>query len=148
MRKIIHDYTREAGVRNLERQIATLCRKVAKDVAAGCEEKKIITPEVITELLGPIKFYSEVAERTSEPGVATGLAWTPTGGDILFIEATQMDGNKNLILTGQSRSEEHTSELQSHSFISYAVFCLKKKKYTTHIPLYSSLCSIQLTIRR
>jgi len=101
VRKIIRDYTREAGVRNLERQIASVCRKVAKDVAAGKIEKRNITQDDVVELLGPVKFYSEVAERTSEPGVATGLAWTPTGGDILFIEATQMLGNKGLMLTGQ-----------------------------------------------
>jgi ATP-dependent Lon protease len=101
VRKIIRDYTREAGVRNLERQIATVCRKVAKQVATGKAEKRIIAPDDLHDKLGPIKFYSEVAERTSEPGVATGLAWTPTGGDILFIEATQMNGSKGLILTGQ-----------------------------------------------
>ncbi|NOY59624.1 MAG: endopeptidase La, partial [Calditrichaeota bacterium] len=141
MRKIIHDYTREAGVRNLERQIATLCRKVAKDVAAGCEEKKIIAPEVVTELLGPIKFYSEVAERTSEPGVATGLAWTPTGGDILFIEATQMAGNKSLMLTGQlgdvmkESAQAALSYIRSHAKdlgISPSFF--NKKDLHIHVP--------------
>lgn len=101
LRKIIREYTRESGVRNLERQIGTVCRKVAKDVASGNEKKKKVTPELVTELLGPQKFYSEVAERTSEPGIATGLAWTPVGGDILFIEATQMAGSKGLTLTGQ-----------------------------------------------
>ena len=101
VRKIIHEYTREAGVRNLEREIASVCRKVAKEVASGNLEKQTITNEKIIEMLGPLKFYSEVAERTSEPGVATGLAWTPSGGDILFIECTQMDGSKGLTLTGQ-----------------------------------------------
>ncbi|MBN2357593.1 endopeptidase La [candidate division KSB1 bacterium] len=99
--KIIRDYTREAGVRNLERQIATVCRKVAKKVARGEQGPFKIEMEQLTEMLGPVKFYSEVAERTSEPGVAVGLAWTPTGGDILFVEATQMSGNKGLMLTGQ-----------------------------------------------
>ena len=101
VRKIIQGYTREAGVRNLERQIATVCRKVAKEVAAGVDEKKVITAENLSEFLGPEKFYAEVKERTSQSGVATGLAWTPTGGDVLFIEATQMPGSKGLILTGQ-----------------------------------------------
>jgi ATP-dependent Lon protease len=101
VRKIIQDYTREAGVRNLEREIATVCRKVARAVAEGQEEKRSIKPEDLREMLGPVKFYSEVAERKGEPGVATGLAWTSTGGDILFIEATQMAGSKGLILTGQ-----------------------------------------------
>ncbi len=99
--RIIRDYTREAGVRNLERQIATVCRKVAKKVAAGEPGPYTITPEQVVELLGPPRFYAEVAERTSEPGVAVGLAWTPTGGDVLFIEATRMSGTKGLMLTGQ-----------------------------------------------
>jgi ATP-dependent Lon protease len=99
--KIIREYTREAGVRNLERQIATVCRKVAKKVAAGETGSNTITPEAVVEMLGPPRFYSEVAERTNEPGVAVGLAWTPTGGDVLFIEATQMSGTKGLMLTGQ-----------------------------------------------
>ncbi|MDZ7369568.1 MAG: endopeptidase La [candidate division KSB1 bacterium] len=100
--KIVQSYTREAGVRNLERQIATICRKIARQVAAGSEQKKfVVTAESLTEYLGPEKFFSEVKERTSQPGVATGLAWTPTGGDVLFVEATQMAGSKGLILTGQ-----------------------------------------------
>jgi ATP-dependent Lon protease len=101
IRNIIQDYTREAGVRNLERQIATVCRKVARKVAEGDEEKKSIKPENLHDLLGPKKYYSEVKQRIGEPGVATGLSWTPTGGDILFIEATMMKGSKNLSLTGQ-----------------------------------------------
>ncbi|HPI73488.1 MAG TPA: endopeptidase La [bacterium] len=99
--RIIRDYTREAGVRNLERQIAAVCRKVAKKVAAGESGRSDIKPASLPELLGPVRYFSDVAERTHEPGVATGLAWTPTGGDILFIEATQMQGNKGLMLTGQ-----------------------------------------------
>ncbi len=101
VRRIIRDYTREAGVRNLERQIATVCRKVAKQVASGNEKKIVIKQAELLEMLGPAKFYSEIAERTSKPGVATGLAWTPTGGDVLFIESTLMAGSKGLILTGQ-----------------------------------------------
>jgi len=99
---IISSYTREAGVRNLEREIAAICRGVAKDVASGNnKEKVVITTENIHKFLGPVKFFPEVAERTSEPGVATGLAWTPTGGDIIFVEATKMRGEKGLTLTGQ-----------------------------------------------
>ncbi|MGQ9854185.1 MAG: endopeptidase La [Candidatus Oleimicrobiaceae bacterium] len=101
VRRIIQEYTREAGVRNLEREIASICRKVAKEVAAHGDSKHIITPDKLEEYLGPGKFYSEVKERTSEPGVATGLAWTPVGGDILFVEATKMRGNNRLTLTGQ-----------------------------------------------
>jgi ATP-dependent Lon protease len=99
---IISSYNREAGVRNLEREIAAICRGVAKDVASGTnQEKVIVTPELLHKFLGPVKFFPEVAERTSEPGVATGLAWTPTGGDIIFVEATKMRGEKGLTLTGQ-----------------------------------------------
>ena len=98
---IISSYTREAGVRNLEREIAAVCRGVAKDVARGIKEKVVIDSEKIHKFLGPVKFFPEVAERTSEPGVATGLAWTPTGGDIIFVEATKMLGEKGLTLTGQ-----------------------------------------------
>jgi ATP-dependent Lon protease len=98
---IISSYTREAGVRNLEREIAAICRGVAKDVARGIKEKVVIGPELLHKFLGPVKFFLEVAERTSAPGVATGLAWTPTGGDIIFVEATKMRGEKGLTLTGQ-----------------------------------------------
>jgi len=101
LQTIISSYTREAGVRNLEREIATICRGVAKDVARGIKEKVVIGPDNLHRFLGPVKFFLEVAERTSEPGVATGLAWTPTGGDIIFVEATKMRGEKGLTLTGQ-----------------------------------------------
>jgi ATP-dependent Lon protease len=98
---IINSYTREAGVRNLEREIAAVCRGVAKEVAEGNQEKAVVGESMLHKFLGPVKFFPEVAERTAEPGVATGLAWTPTGGDIIFIEATQMRGEKGLTLTGQ-----------------------------------------------
>jgi ATP-dependent Lon protease len=98
---IISSYTREAGVRNLEREIAAICRGVAKDVARGIKEKVVIVPENLHKFLGPVKFFLEVAERTYDAGVATGLAWTPTGGDIIFVEATKMRGEKGLTLTGQ-----------------------------------------------
>jgi ATP-dependent Lon protease len=98
---VITSYTREAGVRNLEREIATICRGVAKDVARGVKEKVVIVPDNLHRFLGPVKFFLEVAERTSNSGVATGLAWTPTGGDIIFVEATKMRGEKGLTLTGQ-----------------------------------------------
>ncbi|MGZ3538400.1 MAG: endopeptidase La, partial [Thermodesulfobacteriota bacterium] len=101
LQTIISSYTREAGVRNLEREIATTCRGVAKDVARGIKEKVMISPDNLHKFLGPVKFFPEVAERTSEPGVATGLAWTPTGGDIIFVEVTKMRGEKGLTLTGQ-----------------------------------------------
>ena len=101
LRRITLEYTREAGVRNLEREIANICRGVARKVAEGQKGLTIVDAESVPSYLGPAKFFSEVAERTSEPGVATGLAWTPTGGDILFVEATRMKGRKGFILTGQ-----------------------------------------------
>jgi len=100
IKKIIGEYTREAGLRNLEREIATVCRRVAKEVAKGVTEPVSVTPEMIHKFLGPFKFFSELAERTSEPGVATGLAWTQAGGDIIFVEAIKMPGKKTLSLTG------------------------------------------------
>jgi len=97
---IIEQYTREAGVRNLEREVANVIRAVAVKVAENEAYDPKLTPTKIGDLLGPQRYYSEVAERTEVPGVATGLAWMPTGGDILFIEASQMAGKGNLILTG------------------------------------------------
>jgi len=97
---IIEQYTREAGVRNLEREVANVIRGIAVKVAENEPYEPKLNPEKIAELLGPQKFFSEIAERTEVPGVATGLAWMPSGGDILFIEASQMVGKGNLILTG------------------------------------------------
>jgi ATP-dependent Lon protease len=100
--KVIRNYTREAGVRNLEREIGHLCRKVAVKIADGKTKSVAIDADKVSELLGKRRFYGmdEVVERTSMPGVAAGLAWTPTGGDVLFIEATAMPGKKELLLTG------------------------------------------------
>jgi ATP-dependent Lon protease len=99
--RVIREYTREAGVRNLEREIAAICRKVAKEVASGKEEKVIVEDKDIPQYLGPLKFFSEIGGKEDEIGVATGLAWTSSGGEILFVEATKMKGKKGLILTGQ-----------------------------------------------
>ena len=101
LRTMIVSYTREAGVRNLERQIATVCRGVAKEIVEGSAQSVDFTDDLVHKYLGPVKFFPDVAERTAEPGVATGLAWTPTGGDIIFVEATIMPGKKTLTLTGQ-----------------------------------------------
>jgi ATP-dependent Lon protease len=100
IRAIISEYTREAGLRNLEREVATICRSCAKKYARGNREAVTVTREMLKSFLGPVKFFAEVAERTAVPGVATGLAWTPTGGDIIFVEATKMRGKKSLLLTG------------------------------------------------
>ncbi|MBW2022698.1 MAG: endopeptidase La [Deltaproteobacteria bacterium] len=101
LRKIIREYTREAGLRNLEREIGATCRSIAKEVAEGKKGQFIISDDNAKKYLGKPRFTPDVAERTSVPGVAIGMAWTPTGGDILFIEATKMPGNKSLVLTGQ-----------------------------------------------
>jgi ATP-dependent Lon protease len=101
LRAVIRGYTREAGVRNLEREIGALCRKAARRRAEGNEEPLAITREVVMEMLGAPHFLDEeMEERTKNPGVAIGLAWTPSGGDVLFVEASQMTGAGVLTLTG------------------------------------------------
>ena len=100
IRRIITDYTREAGVRNLERQIGAVLRWVAVAIAEGRETSVTVTPDDLPRILGAPRFENEVAMRTSVPGVATGLAWTPVGGDILFIESSRVPGSGKLILTG------------------------------------------------
>ena len=101
VQSLIRDYTREAGVRNLEREIGNLFRHAATRIAEGSAQQIWICKDDLPDILGPKKFESELAMRTGLPGVATGLAWTPVGGDILFIEASQMPGSGKLILTGQ-----------------------------------------------
>ena len=99
---VIDGYTREAGVRNLEREIGSICRKVAREFASGKRRsKRTIRPAAVTELLGKRHFQPDVGRRTSEPGVATGLAWTPVGGDVLFVEASSYPGDGKLQITGQ-----------------------------------------------
>jgi ATP-dependent Lon protease len=103
VRLVARHYTREAGVRKLEQQIGTICRKVARRIAEGHSEKLVITPEIVHEFLGGIKVRvdTEIAERTKRAGVAVGLAWTPAGGDVLFIEANRMKGKGSFTITGQ-----------------------------------------------
>jgi ATP-dependent Lon protease len=103
VRFVIRHYTREAGVRNLERNIGALCRKQARRIAEGNKDKLLVTRETVQEFLGGIKIRidTEIAERTKRPGVAVGLAWTPSGGDILFIEANRMKGKGGFMMTGQ-----------------------------------------------
>ncbi len=102
LRVIISDYTREAGVRQLEREIGAICRKVARQVAEGSGRRRVtVTEPRARELLGRRRFFTETRRRTARPGVATGLAWTPAGGEVLFIEATAMQGRGALIITGQ-----------------------------------------------
>jgi len=98
---IVRNYTREAGLRNLEREIGTICRKLAREVAEGKQPSFRVMPDNLKDFLGPARFRYELAEESKEVGVATGLAWTQAGGDILFVEATLVPGKGNLILTGQ-----------------------------------------------
>jgi ATP-dependent Lon protease len=100
VKKIISEHTREAGLRNLEREVATVCRKVAKQVASGKKETTAITPKTLSEYLGVPRYLPEAEQETDEVGVATGLAWTPVGGEILYVEATTMKGKGQLTLTG------------------------------------------------
>jgi ATP-dependent Lon protease len=101
LRKVIGNYTREAGVRSLKREIASIARGVAKDVAVGKIMKAIVGEAEVETYLGQEKYILDVAERTAKTGIATGLAWTPVGGDILFIEATRMKGKGGMLMTGQ-----------------------------------------------
>jgi ATP-dependent Lon protease len=117
LEEVIEHYTREAGVRNLEREIAGVIRGVAMKVASGETISDELGKEQVTELLGPPRYFSDVAEQTEQPGVATGLAWTPVGGDILFIEATQMPGKGGLALTGQLGSVMKESAQAAMSWV-------------------------------
>jgi len=114
---LIDSYTREAGVRNLERQLANVCRKTAKDILVNKPKKIIIDDEKVLEYLGPKRFISDMAERTNKPGVVVGLAWTAFGGDILFIEASKMPGKGILKLTGKLGDVMKESAQAAHSYV-------------------------------
>lgn len=115
---LVGSYTREAGVRQLKRELAAVARSVAKRVAAGeVDAKVVVDGKEVEEIRGPIKYFQEVAERTARTGVATGLAWTPVGGDILFIEATVMKGHGKMILTGQMGDVMKESAQAGMSFV-------------------------------
>ncbi len=114
---IISGYTREAGVRNLEREIANACRGVAAQIAEGVIKSKTLTEKNIADYLGPVRVMTDIDARISRPGIAIGLAWTPVGGDMLFIEATAMKGKKGLTLTGQLGDVMKESAAAALSFI-------------------------------
>ena len=117
VQRIIGDYTREAGVRHLERQIAAVCRKLAREITQGRTPRVRVNADLVAELLGPRKFFAEVAGEQDRVGVATGLAWTETGGDILFVEASQMPGKKELTLTGSLGEVMQESARTALSFV-------------------------------
>jgi ATP-dependent Lon protease len=101
IRTVVNEYTREAGVRNLDRELANLCRKVARSIVEGHEGRTVVDPEKVQELLGPIRFYRELSERTDRSGVVVGLAWTQVGGEILFVESSMMRGKGKITITGR-----------------------------------------------
>jgi ATP-dependent Lon protease len=116
--KLIEAYTREAGVRSLKRELAAVCRWVAKEVASErVEDRVVVDGDKVEEIRGPIHFWKEIAERTAVPGVATGLAWTAVGGEILFIEATKMRGKGQLTLTGSLGDVMRESVSVARSYI-------------------------------
>jgi ATP-dependent Lon protease len=117
LRQIVNDYTRESGVRNLNREIATVCRKVAREVAEGSRKKRSIKKTNLSDFLGPAKFVREPAERVGQVGIAAGLAWTSAGGEVLYVEATRMSGKKQLILTGHLGDVMKESVQAALSFI-------------------------------
>jgi ATP-dependent Lon protease len=117
LRRIISGYTREAGLRNLEREIATVCRGVATKIAEGKIKKASIKIDGLAEYLGPVKLTSEAKARMTTPGIAMGLAWTPVGGDLLFIEATSYKGHGKTTLTGQLGDVMKESATAAMSFI-------------------------------
>lgn len=117
VKQIVIGYTREAGLRNLEREIATICRGVASQIAEGKSQSASIKVVNIPKFLGPVRFTSEIKARTSTPGIAMGMAWTPFGGEVLFIEATAMKGQKGLTLTGQLGDVMKESATTALSFI-------------------------------
>jgi len=135
---IIRDYTREAGVRNLERQIGSICRHAAMRIAEGNAAAVIITVADLHAILGPKRFEPEIAMRTSVPGVATGLAWTPAGGDILFVEATSIPGRGKLILTGQlgdvmKESAQAALTLVKSRAVEFGIDSIELQKSDVHI---------------
>ncbi len=117
VRRIINEYTREAGVRNLEREIAAIVRKIARRIVEGERGKALVTPEKIGEFLGAARFWRELAERTDRPGVSVGLAWTQTGGEILFVESTRMPGKGKVTITGRLGDVMKESALAAMSWI-------------------------------
>ena len=117
IRRVIRDYTREAGVRSLERQLATIARKTARRISEGTRGPILVGADQLVDYLGRRRFYNELAERIDRPGVATGLAWTPTGGEVLFVEATMVPGHEGLLLTGMLGEVMKESAQAALSFV-------------------------------
>jgi ATP-dependent Lon protease len=131
---IIRHYTKEAGLRGLEREIGTTCRKVARQIAEGRKQVTVVTPDKLHDYLGPRKFRYEIAEQADEVGVATGLAWTPAGGDVIFVEATLVPGKGNLILTGKLGDVMQESAKAAFTYVRSVVTRPELRKYVLNIP--------------
>jgi ATP-dependent Lon protease len=131
---VIKNYTREAGLRNLEREIGTICRKVARQVVERSEGISIVTPDKLHDCLGAAKFHYELAEEADEVGVATGLAWTPAGGDIIFVEATTVPGKGNLTLTGKLGDVMQESARAALTYVRALFSRPAMGKYVLNIP--------------
>jgi len=131
---IIRHYTKEAGLRSLEREIGTTCRKVARQIAEGRKQVTVVTPDKLHDYLGPRKFRYEMAEQADEVGVATGLAWTPAGGDVIFVEATLVPGKGNLILTGKLGDVMQESAKAAFTYVRSVVTRPELRKYVLNIP--------------
>jgi ATP-dependent Lon protease len=139
--EIIRSYTREAGVRNLERKLAAVCRNVAREVAEKKVVSVVVGPENLPEILGPVQFIPETSTRSWGPGITTGLAWTPSGGDLIFIEALRTNGNGRLILTGQLGDVMKESATAALTYITAhaAELGIEEEKFTrsdihVHVP--------------
>lgn len=131
---LIRNYTREAGLRNLEREIGTICRKIARQIAEGKEGTTVVTPDKLPDYLGPAKFHYELVEAADEVGVATGLAWTPAGGDIIFVEAAVVPGKGNLTLTGKLGDVMQESARAALTYVRSLCARPDMQEYTVNIP--------------
>ncbi len=141
IRIIINEYTREAGVRNLDRELAGICRKVARKIVEGREGGTQVTPETVSEYLGPVRYFRELSERAGKPGVATGMAWTQVGGEILFVESSLMRGKGKITITGRLGDVMKESALAALTWIRANVEVLgidpqifEKSDFHIHIP--------------
>jgi ATP-dependent Lon protease len=142
LRALIFDYTREAGVRQLERELGTVLRKIATQIASGTVQAPVhVDAEAVRAALGRVKFFQEAASRTTDPGVATGLAVTATGGDVLFVEASAMPGREGLVLTGQlgdvmkESARIALSYVRSHAArLGIAEAAFRDREFHVHVP--------------
>jgi ATP-dependent Lon protease len=141
VRTVINEYTREAGVRNLERELANICRKVARRFVEGEKDRVVVTPERVGDLLGPVRFFRELSERTDRSGVAIGLAWTQVGGEILFVESSRMRGKGKITITGRLGDVMKESALAALTWIRAEALSLgigeklfERTDFHVHIP--------------